>query len=137
MRFEQGRIFLTWGTGYAAAVDAGATDGDIEAAIRNAIKLPPVSLIPDAQPAPISQPKGTTMSVSSATAAGMSIKQMMEDHQKQLADLMEGHKAKMAAGFAKQMQAVQAVGSLAAKADQDGDDFLAMVGQFTNALGGE
>lgn len=43
MAFEARRITLRWGTGYSASVDAAASDGDIEAAIRNAIKLAPVS----------------------------------------------------------------------------------------------
>ena len=45
MALEAGRIRLRWGASYSASVGAAASDSDIEAAIRNAIKLPPVSLI--------------------------------------------------------------------------------------------
>src|SRR4051794_30847444 len=50
MGLEAGRILLRW-NGYSAAVDASASDAEIEAAVRNAIKLPPVSLIPEKPPA--------------------------------------------------------------------------------------
>jgi len=42
-----GRIVLQWGDGFAASVDAAASDADCEAAIRNAAKLPPVMAIPE------------------------------------------------------------------------------------------
>jgi hypothetical protein len=46
MGLEAGRIVLRW-DGYSAAVDASASDAECKAAVRNAPKLPPVSLIPD------------------------------------------------------------------------------------------
>lgn len=140
MGLAGGRILLRWGEGlesYTAVVDAAASDGDIETAIRNAIKLPPVSILPDnPAPAPLpAVPNGDKpMSASTAAATGASIKQMLEDHARQMADAMEGHKATMRAGFDKQLQAVAAIGRVAAKANSDGDDFLALVGQFTNEI---
>jgi hypothetical protein len=46
MPLEAGRILLRWGAGYSATVDAAASDGEIETAIRSAIRLParPLSL---------------------------------------------------------------------------------------------
>ena len=47
MRLTGGRIMLAWGAGYYTSADAAASDGEIETAIRNAIKLPPMFLIPE------------------------------------------------------------------------------------------
>ncbi|WP_316214146.1 hypothetical protein [Bradyrhizobium sp. SZCCHNR2032] len=137
MGFEAGRITLRWGA-YAASVDAAASDGDVETAIRNAIKLPPVTMIPD-KPAPAAvarpQTKVQPMSVTGASAAGQSLRELMEDNRRQLADLTAAHMDTMRAGFAKQLQGVQALGRLADKVHSEGDDFLALIGQYTNDLG--
>ena len=75
MALEAGRIALRWGTSYSASVDAAASDADIEAAIREAIKLPPVSLIPD-KPARIAPapPNGVSSMSSNPASAGASVK---------------------------------------------------------------
>ena len=137
MGLEAGKIMLRWGS-HSAAVDAAASDADIETAIRNAIKLPPVDLIPDRPaPAPVSaQPSGSSsMSVTGASAAGQSLREMMEEHRKTLADLTGAHMDKMREGFAKQLQGVNALGKLADKVQAEGDEFLALIGQDTNDLG--
>jgi hypothetical protein len=56
MALEGGRILVRWGAGYSAAADASASDYEIEVAVRNAIKLPPVATIPDKQPIPNAAP---------------------------------------------------------------------------------
>lgn len=137
MGLEAGWIKLRWGA-HSAAVDAAASDAEIEAAIRNAIKLPPVDLIPDRPspaPAPVQPSGGSSMSVTGASAAGQSLREMMEEHRKTLADLTGAHMDKMREGFAKQLQGVQALGKLAEKVHQEGDDFLSLIGQYTNDLG--
>ncbi len=136
MGFEAGRIVLRWGA-YAASVDAAASDQDIETAVRDAIKLPPVTMIPD-KPALGAAAVQTTvkpMSVTGASAAGQSLRELMEDNRRQLADLTAAHMDTMRAGFAKQLQGVQALGRLADKVHSEGDDFLALIGQYTNDLG--
>ncbi|WP_316219397.1 hypothetical protein [Bradyrhizobium sp. SZCCHNR2026] len=136
MGFESGRIMLRWGA-YAASVDAAASDGDVEMAIRNAIKLPPVTMISDkpAPGAPVAQTTAKSASVTGASAAGQSLREIMEDNRRQLADLTAAHMDTMRAGFAKQLQGVQALGRLADKVHSEGDDFLALIGQYTNDLG--
>ena len=59
MALEAGRIMLRWGASYSASVDAAASDADIEAAIRNAIKFPAVSLIQH-KPVEIAAPAPST-----------------------------------------------------------------------------
>lgn len=141
MGIEVGRIVLRWyalGSPYSAALDVTSSDGEIEAAVRNAMKLPPVDLIPDRPaPAPVpAQPSGvSTMSVTGAAAAGQSLREMMEEHRKTLADLTGAHMDKMREGFAKQLQGVQALGKLADKVHAEGDEFLSLIGQYTNDLG--
>ncbi|WP_426418219.1 hypothetical protein [Bradyrhizobium genosp. A] len=139
MGLEAGWIKLRWGA-HSTVVDAAAADAEIETAIRNAIKLPPVDLIPDRPaPAPVpAQPSGgSSMSVTGASAAGQSLREMMEEHRKTLADLTGAHMDKMREGFAKQLQGVQALGKLADKVHAEGDEFLSLIGQYSNELLGD
>jgi hypothetical protein len=46
MGFEAGRIVLRWGIS-VASVDAASSDDDIEMTVRDAIKLPPATMIAD------------------------------------------------------------------------------------------
>ncbi|CCE03488.1 hypothetical protein [Bradyrhizobium sp. STM 3809] len=43
MELQGGRILLRWGA-YTASVDASASNAEIETAVRDAIKLPPLSM---------------------------------------------------------------------------------------------
>jgi hypothetical protein len=61
---------------------------------------------------------------------------MIEGRKPDMGDLIEGHKAIMQQGFEKQLRAARAFGGLAHAVDQAGDDILAMVGEYTNDLGG-
>jgi hypothetical protein len=140
MNIEGGKIMLRWGVGYLAAVDATASDAEIETAIRAMAKLPPLNLIPDRPaaapaPAPVQTSGSSSMSVTGAAAAGQSLREMMEEHRKTLADLTGAHMDKMREGFAKQLQGVNALGKLADKVHAEGDEFLSLIGQYTNDLG--
>ena len=89
MALEAGRIMLRWGTIYSASVDAAASDADIEAAIRNAIKLPAVSLIQD-KPVAITAPApstGVSSMSSNPASACASVKALMEDHVRMMGDI--------------------------------------------------
>jgi len=55
MALEAGRILLRWGAGYSATVDAAASDGEIETAIRSAIRLPAASLVTEKPARPPAQ----------------------------------------------------------------------------------
>ena len=91
MALEAGRITLRWGMGYSASVEAAASNSDIEAAIRNAIKLPPVPPIHD-KPAVIAEAAkangATTMSTNDASA-GASVKQMIEEHTRMMGEIQQ------------------------------------------------
>jgi len=141
MAIEAGRIMLRWGD-HSAAVDATASDVEIEAAIRDAIKLPPVALIPEKQnagetmPSAVpAQPSSKPMSTQPAHA-GLSVKQMMEDHAKQMADIHAAQIEILKSTLARQRDTVaNAVGTVASKIDAQTDEFLSIMGQFANDLG--
>ncbi|MCA6114264.1 hypothetical protein J6524_04885 [Bradyrhizobium sp. WSM 1738] len=136
MSLEGGRILLRWGS-YSAAVDAAASDAEIEAAVRNAIKLPPVSLIPD-KPEAIAAPaisKGTP-SMTNPASTGASVAKIMEDHVRMMGEIQAAQVRILEASLARQRETVAgAVGKVAEKVDGQTDDFLAIMGQFANDLG--
>jgi len=137
MGLEAGRILLRW-NGYSAAVDASASDAEIEAAVRHAIKLPPVSLIPEKPAAiPAAAPSNgvSTMSTNPASA-GASVKQMMEDHTRMMGEIQQAQLAILNATLARQRETVAgAVGKIAQQIDGQTDEFLSALGQFSNDLG--
>lgn len=137
MALEAGRIALRWGTSYSASVDAAASDADIEAAIREAIKLPPVSLIPD-KPARIAPapPNGVSRMSSNPASAGASVKALMEDHVRIMGDIHQAQLRILESSLARQRETVAGtVGKVAEKIDGQTEDFLAIMGQFANDLG--
>jgi hypothetical protein len=114
MALEAGRITLRWGTSFSASVDAAASDADIEAAIRNAIKLPAVD----------------------PASAGASVKALMEDHVRMMGDIHQAQLRILESSLARQRETVAgAVGKIAEKIDGRTEDFLAIMGQFANDLG--
>lgn len=115
-----GRLVFGLG-GKVAAVRDGATDAEIDSAIR---------IIFGGNPPPAAT-KGTSMSVTGAAHAGLSLKQLMAQHKQRIAD---GH-AKLAVGFDKLGQAGDALNNLGDQVNTEADDLLATVGQFTNDLG--
>ena len=138
MGLEAGRIMLRWGAGYSALVDAAASDADIEAAIRNAIKLPAVFLIQD-KPAAIATPapsSGVSSTVNNPASAGASVKALMEDHVRMMGDIHQAQLRILESSLARQRETVAgAVGKVAEKIDGQTEDFLAIMGQFANDLG--
>ncbi|MGJ4928134.1 hypothetical protein ACQR1I_16610 [Bradyrhizobium sp. HKCCYLS2038] len=134
MELQGGRILLRWGT-YSASVDAAASNSDIEAAVRDAIKLPPLSMIPDkpaaavvAPAAPVTAPAGHTGTVAQSVA------QIMESHVRLMAEAQAANVARLQVSLQRQRDALQSVGNFADKIDGQTDDFLAVMGQFTNEL---
>jgi hypothetical protein len=136
MTLEAGRIVLRW-AGYSAAVDASASDYEIEVAIRNAIKLPAVSMIPDkpaASVVPATQTTGQPMTT--PATAGFNVQQMMEQHVKTMQDIHVAQLALLQASLDRQVTAVTgAVTNVAIKIDGQTEEFLSMMGQFTNSIG--
>ena len=138
MALEAGRITVRWGAGHSASVDAAASDNEIEDAVRNAIKLAPVSLIldkPAAIPAPAPSTGVSSMS-SNPASAGASVKALMEDHVRMMGDIHQAQLRILESSLARQRETVAgAVGKVAEKIDGQTEDFLAIMGQFANDLG--
>lgn len=137
MALEAGKIVLRWGA-YSAAVDAAASDAEIEAAVRNAVKLPPVDLIPD-PPAPAAvpaEPSGSSsMSVNPADTMS-ALDRVMSDHVRQMADIHAAQIKILEASLARQRDTVaNGVGAMAQKIDSQTDDFAAMMARYTNSVG--
>ncbi|WP_050384560.1 hypothetical protein [Bradyrhizobium pachyrhizi] len=135
MRVEAGRILLSWGA-YTAAVDASASDHEIETAIRNAIKLPPVSLIPD-KPAPVVSPAApqeqSAMSASNPASVGQTVKALMDEHVRLMADIHAAQLEILRSNLADQRQTVAAgVGAFASTIAAQTDEFKSIMGQYTN-----
>lgn len=74
--------------------------------------------------------------MSSPADAGLNVKQLMEEHTRMMGEIHRAQIELLRASLARQRDTVvQAVGSVAQKIDGQTDDFLAMMGQFTNDLG--
>lgn len=124
MQLANGRQVFTLGE-HIASTGAFASDEEIETAIRTALRLPSVALIPD-------KPKDAPMSsITGARSASQSLKQLMEEAKQSVADGM----AQVQAGIEKHAKAGAALKNLGTTLNSDGDDLLATVGQFTNDLG--
>ena len=139
MRLEAGRILLWWGN-WSAAVEAAASDGDIETAIRNAIRLPPVTLIPDKPiPAPVPEAsKVQPMSETNPASVGQTVQTMMGEHVKLMGEIHAAQLEILKSTLANQRQSVStAIGSVASKIAEQTDEFNAIMGQFSNSLGAE
>jgi len=136
MALEAGRIMLRWGTSYSASVDASASDSDIEAAIRNAIKLPGVPLTQDKPAIATLATNGVSSMSSNPASAGASVKALMEDHVRMMGDIHQAQLRILESSLARQRETVAgAVGKVAEKIDGQTEDFLAIMGQFANDLG--
>jgi hypothetical protein len=77
--------------------------------------------------------RNTTVSVTGAANAGISLKQKLADRKQKIAD---AH-AKLEANFGKIDQATDAMSTLGDKVGAEADDLMATVGQFMNDLTGE
>jgi hypothetical protein len=78
-----------------------------------------------------SSPKGITMSITGAAPVTLSIKQMIEQSR---VTVKAAHE-KLTANAAKVQQAADALSGLGDDLGKEGDDLLAMVGQYKNDLG--
>lgn len=125
MELQGGRIVLRWGA-HVASADAAASDAEIESAMRAALALPPLAAIPARQT--------PTASPHPADVAG-SIRDMMESHTRLLGEIHATNLARLQTALDRQrVAAASAVGAVSDKVDAQTDDFLAMIGQYTNAL---
>jgi hypothetical protein len=135
MRLSGGRIMLAWGGGYYTSADAAASDAEIETAIRNAIKLPPMFLIPDKQSSSAIQPANPAVPPMSSNPAsvGLSVKAMMDEHSKALAEIQAAQLEILRSNLANQRESVtNAVASVADAIARQTDEFNAILGQITN-----
>lgn len=117
---ETGWLIFTVGD-HVATTHPRASDQEIETAIRNALRLPSVALIPD-------KPKGTPMSVTGAGHAGGSLSQRL----RAIRQKVEAGSAKMDGALSKMEQAADAHNQLADTVEGEADALLAEIGQFTN-----
>jgi hypothetical protein len=77
------------------------------------------------------QPKADSMSITGAAPATLSVKQMIEQSRQTVKAAHE----KLQTNAAKVQQAAAALDSLGDDLGKEGDDLLAMVGQYKNDLG--
>jgi hypothetical protein len=137
MGLEAGRIVLRWDA-YSATVEASASDAEIETAVRNAIRLPPLNMIPEKPEAirsPVTSKEAPTMSTNPASA-GASVKQMMEEHTRMMGEIQQAQLRILEGTLARQRETVAgAVGKIAQQIDGQTDEFLSALGQFSNDLG--
>lgn len=88
---------------------------------------------PPPLPAPSQSEKPT---MTNPAAAHLNVKQMMEDHVRLMGEIHATQLELLKASLERQRDTVaKAVGSVASKIDGQTDDFMAMMGQFTNDLG--
>lgn len=74
--------------------------------------------------------------MSTPADAGLNVKQLLEDHVRTMGDIHKAQLELLRASLQRQRDTVAtAVGSVAQKIDGQTDDFLAIMGQFTNDLG--
>jgi hypothetical protein len=143
MNLEAGRILLRWGSGYAATVNASASDFEIERAVRDAIKLPPVTLIPDKQTnAGVTVPSASPAQPSAGPAmtnpasVGHTVKALMDEHIKMMGEIHAAQLEILRSNLVQQRTSVSsAVGAIASKIAAQTDEFNSIMGQFANDLG--
>lgn len=74
--------------------------------------------------------------MSTPADSGLNVKQMMDEHTRMMGEIHKAQIELLRASLARQRDTVaQAVGSVAQKIDGQTDDFLALMGQFSNDLG--
>lgn len=120
-----GRLVFGGGDGRIAAVQAGADDATIDAAIRHTFGGSPPAT------ATTPQPKGTAMSITGAAPATLSIKAMIESSRQKV----KGAHDKLIANAGKVSDAADALDGLGDDLGKEADDLLSMVGQYKNDLG--
>lgn len=119
MRLDAGRQVFEVG-GVVTAVGAFASDHEIETAIRKALRLPSVAVIPDRKAEP--------MTVTGAGFLGGSIKAKIQAAKDRIA---AGH-SEIDAALSKLDSAAEQSAKLARSISDEADSLLADIGQFTN-----
>lgn len=135
MRVESGKLSFTWGEGFAAAVDVTASDAECETAIRNAAKLPPITLIfdkpaPAPAPGPVASPAAAVINPADAMAA---LDRSMAGHVQMMQDLIGSQVRMIEAKQARQRETIgKHLSAFGDRLDAQTDAFDAMMSRYTN-----
>jgi hypothetical protein len=141
--------------GRVIALDASASDFEVEKAVRDAIASPAIAQMPAGTPippapaiapapaanvqapAPASPAPAPTSSASGYPASGAhTVKQVLEEHARGMAELQATQLELLRATLSGQHQTVAgAMGGVVDKIKRQTDDYLSIMGQFTNDLG--
>lgn len=141
MRQEGSNFVFSLG-GPFVSVPIDAPEADVDAAIR---ALPPAPIVPPTvtltgtAPLLAASPAVPTAPIAAhPSAAVLSVQDMLAAHMKTMADIHTTQLALLQASLTRQAATVStAVGSMSSKIDAQTNDFVAMMGQFSNSIGGE
>lgn len=136
MALEGGRIILRWRGGYEASADAAASNAELERAVRNAAALPPSTLIPEKETAPVTtaSPPGRPSGANPADTVS-ALDRVMQDHVRMMSDIHAAQLKILESTLARQRDSVATgVGTMAAQIDRQTDDFCAMMARWTNGV---
>lgn len=143
MRLEGGQQVFSLGGAFVSTPPL-AMDAEIGAALRTIAPVPgstipvaaPFAPSVSAAPAPVATAPAAPLAPPTPAAAHLTMKAMMENHMRGMAQLQETQAALVQLSMDRQMRAVsEALGSVAQTIDGQTDDFLAMMGQITNGAG--
>ena len=127
MQLLGGRQCFSWGSGMLVAVDPLASDQEIETAIRNASRLPSVSMIPDKEP---------VMTAPALGSFAASIRAMMDEARAGVAQARADGLAKVSEAVGKLAEAktatAQVAASMAKTIEDEAASVLAELGQISN-----
>ncbi|WP_375782908.1 hypothetical protein ACE10Z_23630 [Bradyrhizobium sp. Pha-3] len=141
--------------GKVVSVDATATEDEAEAAIRAALGSLAVAQMPAGTPvaAPAvpassssallpqvnmtANQESTTMSITGAGGAGLSLKAMIQKRKAKIQADIDSHMKAIEAEFDVQDQVVAGLGALPGKIKSETSDLAASIGQFANDILGE
>jgi hypothetical protein len=136
--------------GRLISLDAAASDVDVETAIRAAIASPAIAQMPAGTPispaASIAQattptPPATVSATTSATAGhpasgAHTVKEVLQEHARGMAELQATTLELLRATLTNQRQTVSgAMSGVVDKVNRQTEDYLSIMGQFTNDLG--
>jgi hypothetical protein len=128
MQLANGRQVFTIGE-HVASTTAFASDAEIETAIRDALRLPSVALIPD-------KPKDAPMSTPAPGSFAASIRAMMDEARAGVAQARTDGLAKVGAAIAKldeaKVQTARVAEGMARAIADEADAALAELGQISN-----
>jgi hypothetical protein len=142
MGLEGGKIMLRWGDGYLAAVDAAASDAQIETAVRAMSTRPPLGLIP-AKPAAIinNTPAAAPIAqegkaVSNPVDAMNAFERAMVNHARLMEEATSAHVQLFEQKLSRQRDSMdRGFTALGDQIDGQTDAFEAMMARYTNCFG--